>query len=599
MRLVSFQAKNFKSIIDTGVCHVADQDNIIVLAGQNEAGKSAVIEALAFFGNGPSPDFERLHRRKEEDPEVVCEFVLNAQDVNQIFTKIRHEKLKHYLVDNPRIALVRRFAAKRGHTDIVLTEETAARLGPFWRSSEDSAHDAEAEGLEEASARVDATRDVPPTITQQQVEAALLECMKQFVFYDSFKDLLPSEIKIADIAANNAVQDFQQVFGVDFAQIVAKSQRDIRRIEGEIRVAATDDLNEYWTQHLERETKYSFLVAITRREPIETSTIEFMIARADNDPLYLEQKSNGFRWFSAFNLRLRALGVAADSICKLVIMIDEPGQGLHETAQRDLKRVIEEIAQKGAQVIYTTHYPNLIGTTGKEFPRIRLVSNTIGRGTRVETVSQFASRADVGASDALSPIRTAMGIQSIGAIIDATRQNVLVEGVTDHYYLSALQQLLDRSPDCRFLPACGVNNIPNVATILLGWGLSFLAVLDDDAGSGRKAYNLLKKEFYEGDDQRAREYVLKLTGCTGIEDVFSSNDFYKHVLCSERPTTADGPKNSQLANGQKELLARLFLEKATSGSVELDDGTKEKAKEIFDWLDEKGHVPRVNPNPQT
>lgn len=588
MRLASFQAKNFKSIVDTGVCHLAGNDNIIVLAGQNEAGKSAVIEALAFFGNGPSPDFEKLHRRKEENPEVICGFVLTPLDVDHVITKVKHEKLKQYLLKNPQIALVRRISLEGSYGSIVLAEETADRLRPFLSQSRAVARGTETEAT---STDVSPPSDELPTVPQRQLEAALLECMKHFIFYDSFKDLLPGEIKIADIAGNSAVQDFQRVFGVDFKEIVAKNQRDIRRKESEIRIDATDDLNKYWTQQLEKESKYTFLVTITRREPIDTSTVEFMIDRADNDPLYLEQKSNGFRWFSAFNLRLRALGVAEETIRNLVIMIDEPGQGLHETAQRDLKRVIEEIAQKGAQVIYTTHYPNLIGTVGKEFPRIRLVSNTIERGTRVETVAQFASRPDIGASDALSPIRTAMGIQSIGAIIDATRQNVLVEGVSDHYYLSALQASLDRSKNCRFLPACGANNVPNVATILLGWGLSFAAVLDDDGDSGRKAYNLLKKEFYESNDEIAHKQILKLVGRSGVEDIFSSNDFYAYVLEKERPTTGDVPKNSQLASGKKELLARLFLDKISSGTVELDAETKANANEIFDWLDEQHELP--------
>jgi AAA15 family ATPase/GTPase len=74
MRLSSFLVKEFKSIIDTGECRLSGTDNILVLAGQNEAGKSAVIEALNFFRNGPSEIFERLQRRQDKDPEVECGF---------------------------------------------------------------------------------------------------------------------------------------------------------------------------------------------------------------------------------------------------------------------------------------------------------------------------------------------------------------------------------------------------------------------------------------------------------------------------------------------------------------------------------------------
>ena len=41
MKLKTFRIKNIKSIIDSGVCHLAS-DNITIFAGQNESGKSAV-----------------------------------------------------------------------------------------------------------------------------------------------------------------------------------------------------------------------------------------------------------------------------------------------------------------------------------------------------------------------------------------------------------------------------------------------------------------------------------------------------------------------------------------------------------------------------
>ena len=225
----------------------------------------------------------------------------------------------------------------------------------------------------------------------------------------------------------------------------------------------------------------------------------------------------------------------------------------------------------------------MIGTVGKEFARIRLVSNTNGLGTLGQTVAQFASRPDVGVADALSPLITAMGIQSVGALLDPTRLNVLVEGITDHYYLSALRDILGESTRLHFIPACGVSNIPNLSSVLIGWGFDFKAVFDDDAQSGRKAYNLLKKEFFEDDDKEAHEHIMKLSGCNGVEDIFSQKDFHLHVLNQKMPA-GTVVANSELAKGKKELFARLFLEKASSGGVTLDKQTNAKAKEVFSWL---------------
>lgn len=63
MKLSSFRIQFVKSIIDSGICHLSETDNLLVLAGQNEAGKSAILEGLNFFRNGASEDFRHLAQR--------------------------------------------------------------------------------------------------------------------------------------------------------------------------------------------------------------------------------------------------------------------------------------------------------------------------------------------------------------------------------------------------------------------------------------------------------------------------------------------------------------------------------------------------------
>lgn len=589
MRLSSFRIKNFKSIVDTGICNISENDNVVVFAGQNEAGKSAVIEALDFFRNGPSQDFSKLQKRRDEDPSIECGFILSEQDIEKVFIKTKNKRLKEDLLKDNKVNFLRHVDTQGNLDDIFFTEDTEVRLKALVTPEivvkkevvTESKTDTD-QSAEESALAVVGVAESEPSSTDDLLQFFVDE-MRDFIFYDSFDDLLPGLIQIKDIPAHTAVQDFQQVFDIDFESIVKKDDRGIHREELALNGRASDDLNNYWTQKLEKDSKYNFTVKIIRRDPIETSTVEFMVDRNDGDPLYLEQKSNGFRWFSSFNMRLRALGVKDDTIRNLVILIDEPGQGLHEKAQKDLKKVLEELASKGAQILYTTHYPNLIGTVGTEFARIRLVSNTNGAGSKAETVAQFASRADIGAADALSPLITAMGIQSVGSLLDKERLNVVVEGITDHYYLAALVKILGKNVNFAFIPACGVNNIANLVSVLIGWGQNYKAVFDDDAGSGRKAYSLLKKEFYENDDNQAHDHIFKIKDCAGIEDIFSAEDFHKYILCKALPA-GTVPSNSDLAKGKKEALARLFLEKSETEEIKLDAESLKKIETIFDWL---------------
>jgi len=585
MRLKSFRIKNFKSIIDTGECHLSDSDNVLVLAGQNEAGKSAVIEALNFFGNGVTDDFERLHRRRDEHPEVICRFLLNDQDIENVFIETKDEKLKKHLVKNPVVGFVRGSTEEDSFDDIYFTDETTEALSKFFpeKSKEEGS-----ENTDTPQAQEEKTEDSPSVTDIDGLEEFIFNETRDFVFYDAFSDLLPGVVTIEKIKEHPAVLDFEKVFNIDFSQIISLEERAISREEQRLHKEASDNLNTYWKQKLEEGGKYNFSVKIVPQTVPNESKIEFKIDRNDGDPLFMEQKSKGFRWFSAFNLKLRALGVEQVKVKNLVILIDEPGQGLHEKAQKDVKRVLEELAdKKGAQLIYTTHHPNLIGTEGTEFARIRVVSNTQEFGTKVETTAQYASRADQSAKDTLSPLITAMGIHSIHSVLDTRRLNVVVEGISDHYYLSAFKKLLNKDERINFLPACGVNNVPNLVSVLIGWSCNYKAVFDDDPKSGRSAYNLLKKEFYEENDDFAHEHILKIKGCNGIEDILSKTDFYKFVLNKPYKRNSVSKENSKLTGGKKELLARLFLEKAENGEVSLTKESTKKINEIFDWIYQK------------
>ncbi len=54
------------------------------------------------------------------------------------------------------------------------------------------------------------------------------------------------------------------------------------------------------------------------------------------------------------------------------------------------------------------------------------------------------------------------------------------------------------------LPATGVNNVPQLANLFLGWGLDFGVVVDDDS-SGRGVYNALKRDLFLDDEDEAKK----------------------------------------------------------------------------------------------
>jgi predicted ATP-dependent endonuclease of OLD family len=89
MRLKAFQVTNYKTVLDSG--RVEIDSNVACLLGKNEAGKSAVMQALWKFNNVSGVNYDRLFdlpaefytRLRTADPKVVVlEFELDEQDKN-------------------------------------------------------------------------------------------------------------------------------------------------------------------------------------------------------------------------------------------------------------------------------------------------------------------------------------------------------------------------------------------------------------------------------------------------------------------------------------------------------------------------------------
>ncbi|HDR68304.1 MAG TPA: hypothetical protein ENN61_04555, partial [Bacteroidaceae bacterium] len=94
MKLTAFRIKNFRSIVDTG-WQTLSHDNITSLIGQNESGKTSILEAIKAFHDGTI--VEDMLRSDLSLPEVSCSFSFSYPDLehhidsSKIDPKIRKE----------------------------------------------------------------------------------------------------------------------------------------------------------------------------------------------------------------------------------------------------------------------------------------------------------------------------------------------------------------------------------------------------------------------------------------------------------------------------------------------------------------------------
>jgi AAA15 family ATPase/GTPase len=103
MRLKAFRIKNFRSILDTGWQNLSP-DNVTCLIGQNESGKTSVLEALEAFHTGIIS--EDVLRSDLSLPEISCRFTISKGWLLQI-TENPETELKELLTGLEEVELIR------------------------------------------------------------------------------------------------------------------------------------------------------------------------------------------------------------------------------------------------------------------------------------------------------------------------------------------------------------------------------------------------------------------------------------------------------------------------------------------------------------
>ncbi len=215
--------------------------------------------------------------------------------------------------------------------------------------------------------------------------------------------------------------------------------------------------------------------------------------RREDVEIELEARSKGFQWFFSFYLvfLVESEGGHKDAI----LLLDEPGLHLHPTAQQELIAFFEKLSETN-QLAYTTHSPFLID--GEHVHRVRPVTEDDTGHSRITAETWPKDR------ETIFPLQAAAGYAMLRGLLQH-RKNVLVEGISDFYYLQALSQQCANSgrpslPDDIYIMFCGgTKNVGWIASLFMSEKVRPLVLLDGDE-AGRVRRNALIKELYARHD---------------------------------------------------------------------------------------------------
>ena len=122
-----------------------------------------------------------------------------------------------------------------------------------------------------------------------------------------------------------------------------------------------------------------------------------------------------------------------------ILLLDEPGVTLHPLAQKDLFQFFENLAQNN-QILYTTHSPFMVDSN--HLKRVRSIYIDADGKTVASPDLRAAERLrGKNQPQSIYPAHAALGL-SVSDTLLVNCNPVLVEGESDHVYLSALKNLL-------------------------------------------------------------------------------------------------------------------------------------------------------------
>lgn len=587
MKLIAFKVDNFRSIATTGWLPFS-VDGVTALVGQNESGKSAILDALhAAFGalgtvsaddfrrgGGTSGAALRISLTAEELSEVCAELPGDCAAAVEEVLRDRREKLvfisRH--LRNPAGSSKRIFRLEK---DVLKIVEAAISKSMPPSSGDDPKTEAQSFIAE----------------TCQTFIKTLWTSLPLFVLFREEDSYLPNTVDIDEEkkewlegSQHEGADNFLLSAGIALEDLLVEDDRDRASVlSAGVRII-NKSLADYWRQVLGQRGKIKIEVEFSRHPPSHpragAAYLRFWISEADGEKLHPSQRSKGTRWYVAFFLHLTASQKDGDPI---VLLLDEPGAYLHATAQEDVLRLVENLGSD-IPVIYSTHSPYLIDH--KRIDRILAVerdadnedSNTIVRtGLALAASSQLT----------LAPVLAVMGTDLSTQQLIQRRGNILLEENSAYFYFSAFVLLTGKGRGLSLVACNGADNIKVVADLLTAWRLDFKAALDDDEKGKKVSRQMRDKWQLSSEDYKQRIHLFK--GCGGIEDAFSTSEFEDIVAFGHKlGAGATNAKRVEAAKLSKPMLAHRFFVEVSEGRLtkgQLSDATLARFSEWLDWME--------------
>lgn len=537
MELKTIRIQNFRSVEDSGDFTV---EHLTCLVGKNEAGKTAILQALAGLNPHPATpfqyDIERdypkrfLARYGERHKDGGATVATTTWEIDEAQKALIAAEFGSDAVAGNQVTITRSYQAEEPHWTVPVDDRIAidyltahatfsapekSQLGTPATSKELVAKLKELAGSNpKHKALLDKLSSYRHSSVPGRVKQILEPYFPQFMYFSVYDRMnavvhLPT---LNDRESDGTLFTNEQLRGDrlfwEFLEYSGVSLKDIlgattfESFNARLQAASnvlTEEILEYWTQNQDIEVRVSVAEgrsgdpAPFNSGAVGRARIYNQLHRADTS---FSERSAGFTWFFSFLIKFDRVKKEAKG--KVLLLLDEPGLTLHGLAQADLLRYFSEKLSPYHQMIYSTHSPFMVPHENLMASRIVQDLVKIGdNGRRTPTGTEVREDVLNADRDSVFPLQGALGY-SLTQTLFVGKHTILVEGPGDILYLKALSAELARrsrsglDPSWVLCPAGGIDKIHSFVSLFGGNNLDVIA-LSDYTKKDRNKLDALKR----------------------------------------------------------------------------------------------------------
>ncbi|MFN9320292.1 MAG: AAA family ATPase [Chitinophagales bacterium] len=555
------------------------EDDITILVGMNESGKTSVLEALAktnYFQKDDKFIFNTIHDypRKEkksldksgENPQAItCTFSVSKElldkiaddlgegvfQANTVKISFKYNNTKQYIglnCDSQKfieIQTKKLGISSKALNDKLLKVNSLNELETVIGEYTDESY---TNGLSTLKKYYE--NKYPSTlqaIEEYITRIYLSPSLPKFLYYDEYY-ALPSRISIEKLNEEELNEEelktaraLFELADINTEELIDSENFENFKAELEATQATiTNELFKYWETNKNLEITFDIDKTIGSEvrnvpNPSYGGTVQVKDAkiiehildirfknRRTGVSLPLKNRSKGFNWFFSFLVWFKK--IQEDKTSNYILLLDEPGLNLHASAQANLLRFLNDLSED-YQIIYSTHSPFMIESN--DLYKVRTVLET-------ENGSNISDSIQEKDENTLFPLQAALGYD-IAQNLFITNNNLLIEGASDLLYLQIMSSLLESlgrvglDKKITLVPTGGLDKVSTFISLLRGSKLNIVCLLDsfrDNKGKA-KLENMIEHKIISQKKIKFFHEFLEGYTTADIEDLFTKDDYLK------------------------------------------------------------------------